>query len=162
MVHRPREIHRVRGLELCSWSDSPFAKDSSRLKGSFAKGKTFERSVARALGRLVSPESLVYNRWIHFKDATGWHYAQVDLLVLAQTKLWLLEVKRTQTQDAWLQMGQLYKPLLRVLYPDLDIICVQVCKNLIYPPKHAIQALREATDPEVFYTYHWFGENFQI
>jgi hypothetical protein len=163
MVHRTREIHIVKNLELASWcSEGPFGKSTTRLKGSFAKGKTFERSVARALARKLEPEALIYNRWIRFRDAGEWHYAQVDLVVVAQTRLWLLEVKRTQTTDAWVQLGKLYKPLLEMLYPGLDIICVQVCKNLLWAPHAEISALREAVDPNVFYTYHWVGEDFRI
>ena len=155
--------HRVIGLKMALiTSENPWKREP-KLKGTAAKGKTYERTIIRRLESLV-PNLLHASEWIRYQDASqsGWRHAQPDAYILCDKWIWLLEVKRTQTSLAGAQMRYLYEPLLKFLYPGLSIIKVQVCKNLRTVPENEITRLREATSPEVIYTYHCPGEVFEI
>lgn len=157
--------HRVVGLkEAILTSENPWKREP-KLKGCAAKGKTYERTIIRRLEALI-PNLLHASEWIRYQDAscegTRWRFAQPDAYILCDRWIWLLEVKRTQTSLAGSQMRYLYEPLLKKLYPGLPIIKVQVCKNLRTVPENEITRLREATSPDVIYTYHCVGEVFNI
>lgn len=151
--------HQVVGLRTVKiLKNSPWGKKSPKLKGSRAKGKTYERTVVRHLKRaFLEPELIHYNEWLGFTDATGSHYCQPDIYVELPSYILLLEVKLTQTDSAAYQLAGLYRPLLEALYSK-PVVMVQVCKNLRYPPKYEIHALREAKKPGQIYTYHFIGE----
>lgn len=159
---KSKDFHIVSGLKkVYLTAESPWKKEP-RLKGACAKGKTFERTIYRRLKAVVKEKDIHYGQWIRFEDSSGWHYAQPDIYILGEKKLWLLEIKRTQTDKAAYQMSLLYRPLLRALYPEKEIIMVQVCKNLKYLPSHSISRLRDAREPSIVYTYHCLGEVFNV
>lgn len=152
----------VKGLKSATFTaESPWKKEP-KLKGSCAKGKTYERTIYRRLKAVLEENAIHYNRWIRYEDSTGTHYAQPDIFIVCPSRIYLLEVKRTQTFEAELQLQLLYKPLLEFLFPDKEIFCIQVCKNLRTRPKDEINALREARDPKITYTYHCIGEIFNV
>lgn len=137
---------------------SPWGKGTPKLKGARAKGKTYERTIYRLLKRALDLEAdLNYNPWIGFTDSTGTHYCQPDIYIVLPGYVLLLEVKLTQTENAEVQLLDLYAPLLEHIY-SRPVVTVQVCKNLRYKPKFEIQALREARLPGIPYTYHCIGE----
>lgn len=155
--------HRVVGLQTAViTTENPWRREP-KLKGSAAKGKTYERTIIRRLEAQV-PNLLHASEWIRYKDASqsGWRFAQPDAYILCDGWLWLLEIKRTQTSLAGAQMRYLYEPLLRFLYPGKKIIKVQVCKNIRTVPENEITSLREAQSEDVIYTYHCPGEVFNI
>lgn len=155
-------FHVVSGLKsACFTRESPWKKDP-KLKGSCAKGKTFERTIYRRLCAVLNPADIHYGEWIRFEDSTGKHYAQPDIFIVGEKRIWLIEVKLSQTPNAFAQMRLLYKPLLEKLFPEKDIVIVQVCKNLRYKPKVSITRLRDALCPSVDYTYHCLGEVFNV
>lgn len=154
--------HIINGLKSATFtSESPW-KQEPKLKGSCAKGKTYERTIYRRLKAILNEDCIFYNKWIRFEDKTGTHFAQPDIFIVCPSKIFLLEVKRTQTLEAELQLKFLYKPLLEYLFPSKEVFCVQVCKNLRTRPKNEINALREARDPSIIYTYHCLGEIFNV
>ena len=151
--HKVQSLHSVRLLQT-----SPWGGKSPKLKGCRAKGKTYERTVARLLARsLDSSAELFYNQWIAFTDSTGSHYCQPDLYIVLPSYVLLLEVKLTQTESAEGQMSELYKPVLEALY-SRPVVMVQICKNLRYPPRAEISALHQACSSTRFYTYHCLGD----
>lgn len=151
--------HKVVGLRHVKiLKNNPWGGKQPRLKGNRAKGKTYERTVLRCLRRaLTESDCIHYNEWLGFTDASGTTYCQPDIYVVLPSYVLLLEVKLTQTEDAEIQLRDLYRPLLEELY-GLPVVMVQVCKNLRYQPKHAISSLREASQPGILYTYHCIGE----
>lgn len=157
--------HRVVGLKkVVITSENPW-KAEPKLKGSAAKGKTYERTIIRRLEAQI-PNLLHASEWIRYQDLTcegnHWRFAQPDAYVLCDKWIWLLEVKRTQTSLAGAQMKYLYEPLLQALYPGKAIIKIQVCKNIRTVPENEITRLREATSSDIIYTYHCSGEVFNI
>lgn len=142
--------------------NNPWRGKEPKLKGCRAKGKTYERSVVRALKRVFTePELIHYNEWLGFTDSTGTHFCQPDIYIHLDSYILLLEVKLTQTDQAAYQLGGLYRPLLEMLY-NKPVVMVQICKNLRFPPRNEIKALREAKHPGIIYTYHYIGEYFNV
>lgn len=74
-------------------------------------------------------------QWIRFSDNFGSGWAQPDLFLVVESSIVLIECKLTQTPVAFLQMRELYAPLLRTLYPGKDVACIQACKNLLTIPE---------------------------
>lgn len=152
----------VKGLKSAIFTaESPWKREP-KLKGSCAKGKTYERTIYRRLKAVLEESAIYYNKWIRYEDSTGTHFAQPDIFIVCPRRIYLLEIKRTQTFEAELQLQLLYKPLLEHLFPDKEIFCIQVCKNLRTRPKDEINALHEARDPKITYTYHCIGEIFNV
>lgn len=163
MMHRPSYHHFVRDLRSAFFTqESPWGQKSPKLKGSCAKGKTYERTVHRKLCKVLPLDAVHYNRWIRFEDSSGRHFAQPDIFILTDKRVILLECKLTQTEEAEFQLCYLYKPLLELLFPSKEVVCVQVCKNLRYRPAHEIGRLRDAIDPSTIYTYHYLGDQINV
>ena len=159
---KPYNHHIISGLKNAYFtSESPFKKEP-KLKGSPAKGKTYERTILRKLKSLLDEKMIHYNRWIRFEDASGWHYAQPDIFIETPHKIYLIEIKRTQCRDAELQLRFLYAPLLKKLFPEKKVLMIEVCKNLKWAPENEIDSLLEARDENIIYTYHCIGEIFNI
>lgn len=154
--------HIVIGLKsVVLTAESPWKKEP-KLKGACAKGKTYERTIFRRLKEIFKSDEIHYGQWFRFEDSSGWHYAQPDIYLISENKIFLLEIKRTQTDTAAYQLAGLYRPLLKFLYPDKEIIMIQVCKNLRYPPKNEISRLRDAKMPGIIYTYNCLGDVFNV
>lgn len=163
MLRRPSYHHFIRDLKSAFFTkESPWGQKSPKLKGSCAKGKTYERTVWRKLCKVLPPEAVHYNRWIRFEDASGRHYAQPDIFILTESRIFLLECKLTQTEEAEFQLLYLYKPLLERLFPSKEVLCIQVCKNIRYRPANEITHLLGAVDPTKVYTYHYLGDQFNV
>lgn len=150
------KIVNLRNVQILK--NSPWAGKQPRLKGNRAKGKTYERTILRCLKRaFLEPDRIHYNEWLGYTDASGSNFCQPDIYVVLPSYVLLLEVKLTQTEDAEIQLRDLYRPLLEALY-SRPVVMVQVCKNLRYKPINAISSLREACEPGKLYTYHCIGE----
>lgn len=164
MSESSNPYHRIQGLRSCKiLKNSPWAGKQPRLKGARAKGKTYERTILRQLKRHFSePEAIHYNEWIGYTDSSGTNFCQPDIYILLPSYILLLEIKLTQTENAEVQLRDLYRPLLEALYPGRPVVMVQVCKNLRYRPRNEIQALREAKVPGLLYTYHCLGETINV
>ncbi len=155
-------IRRVRGLNWAELRDeAPFRKKKPR-KTSIKKGLAFEKVVGRELKRLVGDElldgELFLGQWILFNDKFGVGWAQPDAYILMEERIFLFEVKLTQSDSAVPQLLSLYLPLLRKIY-NLPILCCQVCKNLRYIPKKLVETPQEVLanpGPGVF-VWHFIG-----
>lgn len=71
------------------------------------------------------------NQWISFIDENGKGFAQTDQYLVQDDFILLFEDKYTQTNCAFLQMEELYVPLLEKIY-GLPVMTLQVCKNTQY------------------------------
>jgi hypothetical protein len=63
--------------------------------------------------------------------------AQPDAILIGPHSVICFEVKLTQRQSALLQIGQLYRPLLREIYKK-PVVGVVVCQNLVYPARQVV------------------------
>lgn len=74
-------------------------------------------------------------------------------------RLVILECKLSQTENAALQINELYRPLIEFIHPEAFVQGVQVCKNLWEEPTKPIGRLSDILvldDPGVF-TWHFLG-----
>lgn len=82
--------------------------------------------------------------------------AQPDFFLEGPHNVIVFEVKLTQRQSAILQIGQLYRPLLREIFQK-PVVGIVVCKNLIYSPgRWLIPGPEEVIDhrAEDVFTWH--------
>lgn len=119
--------------------ESPFGEKRSRTRGSKAAGIQYENSVGEVLkGRVPF---LHQGAWFEFGDCRGSHWCQPDFIFGFEGILWVLEVKYSLVESGFLQMEQLYVPVLRKTYGK-EVCGIQVCKNIslswTYSPKPKI------------------------
>lgn len=67
-------------------------------------------------------------------DQMGPGHAQPDAFLVLPKHILLYECKLTQTVNAFLQMAQLYVPLLEQIF-ERPVMTLQVCRNLRYTPE---------------------------
>ena len=102
----------------------------AKLRGSKAKGISFEHHAGRELLREFGPSRVFLDQWITYYDQGGLGFACIDAYVLGDRAVLLLEAKLTQQDHAWRQMETRYVPLLKHIY-KLPVCTLQVCKNLV-------------------------------
>lgn len=131
-----------------------------RLKGSKAKGLTYERTVGRRLAKRIEkeqlPAELVSGQWFAFEDSNGYGCCQIDHYLICPGFIIILECKLTQTDSAEPQLRELYEPIIREVY-KCPVMVIQVCKNLRHHPAHTLLDIREAIykpRPEMW-TWHF-------
>ena len=164
MSESSNHCHRIQNLRSCKiLKNNPWAGKQPKLKGSRAKGKTYERTILRQLKRhFTDLDAIHYNEWIGYTDSTGSNFCQPDIYILLPSYILLLEIKLTQTENAEIQLRDLYRPLLEALSPGRPVVMVQICKNLRYQPRNEINSVSEAKVPGILYTYHCLGETFNV
>ncbi len=145
--------HRIISrLESAAECDPVFTP--SKLKGSRAKGLAYQRQVEKELASLWA--GVRSGQWFLFFDAFGRGHAQPDAFVVFPTHVLLFEIKLTQTHEAFLQMAQLYSPILEHVYKR-PIMTVQICKILRYEPESPVSG-KELTGLLLGnHTWHFFG-----
>lgn len=99
------------------------------LRGSAARGRTYERKVLKELERRFPSRSLLAHRWLGYQLEGRQRFAQPDAVVLGEDWLLLAEAKLSHTLQAFDQLAR-YAALLEVLYPGRRIVQLEVCKNL--------------------------------
>lgn len=159
-----KSCRKIRGLKSARPLSEPPSrfKTSPKLKGSRAKGKTYERLVGRKLKRRIENgelnADLVSERWFAFEDDNGFGYCQIDHYLVCPGFIVLIECKLTQTDSAEDQLKKLYEPILRQVY-QCPVITVQVCKNLRRHPANALGDIRDIIEyPRAgLWTWHFIG-----
>lgn len=63
----------------------------------------------------------------------------------------LIECKLTQTNRAWPQMRELYKPILELVY-EKPVVCIQACRNVRDPDSNIVAHINRAKDGD---TWHY-------
>jgi len=133
-----------------------------KLKGKRAKGLSYERLVGKTLGRWKDEGSLDckihLGRWFYFIDKNGHGWCQPDIYLEFKDCIILIECKLTQTENAFLQMKELYVPVLQKVHGK-PVYTVQVCKILRYAPKLRLNCIMEMVDRprDGEYTWHFLG-----
>lgn len=101
-------------------------------------------------------EGLYLGQWLQFIDAAGRGMAQPDAYLVGPNSVLVFEIKLTQCKSGLLQIGQLYRPLLRQIY-QRPVVGILVCKNLIYSPgQWAVDGPEQLlnTTAEDIFTWH--------
>jgi len=143
----------ISGLEFARYSKNPWGGKPRRGRGVRAAGLRYEERVGKELAR----RKLDFARgpWIEFRDVNGKGFAQPDFVVYADSSRWIvLEAKLSQTPAAFEQLFSLYIPLLTQLHPEIELVPVQVCKNLRKRDPKMIEDLRDARKGA---TWHWLN-----
>lgn len=153
----PRRIEGLQSVGLAA--ESPWPK--LKLKGSRAKGKTYERRVGKYLRAAFAgaPTDFFEGQWLSFYDANGRGYAQPDIYMVFPTFVLVVEVKLKQNTLAHKQLDGLYRPLLERLYQRPTLL-LQVFK---FPRWEADE--RRVADwtsvlslpPGRIFEWHWLG-----
>ena len=118
-------------LEWVEW-DVPtpkFAKKRKRKRGKRRRGVLYERSCHRMLEGLCG-DAYVPSPWIRFQTSEGLRWAQPDgvLFDISKGRITIIEIKYSHTEQAWVQLSDLYSPLMARLLPDWSIRLVEICK----------------------------------
>lgn len=106
---------------------NPFEGKRRSPRGSKAAGIQYEN----LLGKILKPKVpfLHQGAWFEFGDRNGRHLCQPDFIFGFDSVLWVLEVKYSLVESGFLQMEQLYIPVLRKVYGK-EVYGIQVCRNL--------------------------------
>ena len=140
-------------LDFARYSKNPFGAKPKRSRGAKAAGLRYERMVGKELARRRL--DFAQGPWIQFKDNNGIGFAQPDFIVYSSLDLWIvLEAKLSQTPAAFEQLLRLYIPLLRKLHPNVELVPVQVCRNLKRKDKLIVDDLRKVKSGS---TWHWLN-----
>jgi hypothetical protein len=126
-----------------------------RLKGSRAKGITYEHKVQRHLRDLAQELGVEFHaqQWLQFSDADGLGFAQPDAFVVFEDEVLLFEAKLTQSDQAQGQCLELYVPLLENIYSRPCVAC-QVFKNIRYTVPEMIEYAFELRGKKGYWQWH--------
>ena len=103
----------IKNLTMVNTTTSPpFA--GKRAKGSRAKGYAFERRAMRVLSKRIP--DIVQGQWFKYEDVNGHGFAQPDMYVVRDDAVFLFELKTKENDRAWLQLYNLYKPILEFYF----------------------------------------------
>jgi hypothetical protein len=67
--------------------------------------------------------------YIHFMDRDGARTCQPDGILFQDSDIFIFEMKYQHMPEAWWQLERLYAPLVRQMYPDKKVSCVEVCRS---------------------------------
>lgn len=109
-------------------TENPWPK--SRLRGTKAEGKRFERLVALRLRTLFPQNEVQHNPWYRYGDELGDGLASPDVIVIAPEWLLLCECKRTFRPEAFEKLTRFYLPLVVARWPGRYYGMIQFCANL--------------------------------
>lgn len=152
-----RENFRPAGeVDYAAFASQPpsFTQTKSTFTPSHKLGLQYERRVQDHLVKLCSKHGgfiCIPNPWIMFhrvgESSSTINFCQPDCLLIdnrkEERKIIIIECKYSHTGDSWTQIRKLYEPLVRKLYPEFKIACVEICKW--YDPHTAVAF------PETFY-----------
>ncbi len=114
----------IQGLTFAEPCGKPGFIGTPRPRGAKAAGLKYERALASAL------PAAKHGQWFAYADRGGLGWCQPDLLLETQFGLAVLEAKYTFTEQAFLQVERLYKPVLTLAYSRQVVFGFQVCKTL--------------------------------
>ena len=123
----------IRGLRLAKALDErPGFISSPRIKGIQRAGLIYENRIANYMKALYG-DKVLHGQWYHFEDRRGLGWCQPDIIILPNRSrkfILVIECKLKATRKSWVQLNYLYRPILEILYPQVEIRLVQVVKNL--------------------------------
>ncbi len=98
-----------------------------KLKGSAARGLSFQRKVHRELvGQLAEHGPLLDGPWIRYTDTYGQHWCQLDSALNAKDRVIVFESKLSlrRLSTALVQLTKLYRPTVELIYHKPVVMCV--------------------------------------
>lgn len=144
----PRLVENLKWAQYAARSPWPKPR---RVRGKKAAGLRYERLLGEELARRGL--EFEHGPWIEFEDSHGRGFAQPDFLVFGEGHWTLLEAKLSQTPTAFAQLFGLYLPLLCLLHPQVQIVPVQVCRNL----RQGGDVVEDFLGANPGATWHWLG-----
>lgn len=111
---KTRSANGVVEAYFCRW---PGFASSRRATGRRAAGLRYEKQVQEYLRS--TEVCYLDSPWLRYFDADGWHWCQPDGVHFdfARGIITIVEVKYQHTPDAWVQLLELYGPVLRSIFP---------------------------------------------
>lgn len=101
----------------------------SRGRGAKAKGRQYEKRVAKCLG-----PSVKNGQWFKYCDLNGLGWCQPDFIVPLKDQfvpsVLVIECKYTWISEAHSQISRLYAPVIRKAW-DRKVFGLVVCRNLV-------------------------------
>ena len=150
--------HRViTGLQWARLCDRPAGIPVTRPRGAKGRGLSYERALARAMPRCQ------HGQWYEFRDANGIGHCQTDLVQHTQFMVAVFEAKYTWVPEGHLQISQLYRPVLEMVY-GRPVVGVVVCKVLMPGMPRVVRVTATVADALAFAfggapcVLHWLGK----
>ncbi len=159
MERRPTQTPaKVQGMfQRVAWCKAPQFEPQVKT-ATQKKGLRYEARVIKRLEELYLESCQVLaGPWISYDGLV----CQPDAVIVPENNsmaVVLVEVKLTYKRKATDKARSLYKPLLKVLFPDRKIICAQIFNRVRYgfnEPTVKIEQLLEKHDSK-FLLCHWF------
>lgn len=104
---------------------------NQRLRGSKRAGKTFEQNVQKTLERVYGVR-VVSNAWIGYTDLYhGDRVCSPDALIIdvPAGMVTIVECKLSHTSNAYLQLHDVYRNVIKKLFPGFSVRGIEVCKH---------------------------------
>jgi len=117
---------RLRNVDLGSWTRTDVAPPK---RASQRRGLSYEKRIHAALRRQYEyryHESQV----IHFLDDGGEGIAVPDGMIKDAETVVIIEVKHQHMPESWWQLRRKYEPLVRALWPEMQVILLEICRSL--------------------------------
>lgn len=106
-------------------AETPRGKGDTAAK---ASGIRYEGQVAEYI-RSLRPEARI-SPTVRFTDACGSERICIpDAVIEVPRGVVVVEVKLQHMPEAWWQLEQLYRPVLRLLYPKQHIFSLEICRS---------------------------------
>lgn len=121
---RPRHVRGLKKAELMPAGPYPF---TPKLKGTAARGISFQRKVHKALVAELSDFGPVLDGpWIRYTDTYGQHWCQLDSAINASDRVIVFESKLSlrRLSTALVQLTKLYRPTVELIFNKPVIMCV--------------------------------------
>lgn len=151
-------VSQVRWASLCERPSCIPVQKPSQVRGAKAAGLRYERLFAKQF-----PQSL-HGQWFEYEDRDGHGYCQPDLIVSLLPKcIIVFEVKYTLTPEAYLQLTQLYLPVVQAAMsaPVIGCIVVRNLASSIASGFFVTADLDAAIEKAMFEipVLHWIGQS---
>jgi hypothetical protein len=131
------------------------------MKGARARGLAYQKKVKRLLQKTF--RGVESAKWIEFCDANGGGFAQPDFFLVAPDRVLLFEAKLSEVDAGYVQLEQLYKPLLQHIF-KCPVVSVLVCRTVwgLRQPLILVRDPKDLLSPRVAYqpsplVWHFLG-----
>ena len=150
-----RTVHEVEWARRC---ERPACIPRARVRGTAARGLSYERGLARALKPALP--GVQYGPWYSYKADGATGYCQPDFVYVEHAACYVLECKLTNVEEATEQLLDLYFPVLRRAH-SRPVRGVIVARSVHRAPAlaHIAHSLSEAMEISEFRVpvLHWLG-----
>lgn len=150
----PSDVRLVSGVKWASLCDRPSCIPAPRSqKGAKGAGLRYERLFAKQF-----PTAL-HGQWFEYMDREGRGFCQPDLIAsFLPTCLVVFEVKYTLCDEAFLQLNNLYLPVVRAAMAA-PVVGIVVARNLTRTSAAVVASVEDAMRQDDIPVLHWVGQN---